>query len=186
MNHSDHVDLLREGVPGPGGVWADLGAGTGAFTLALAELLGRGGTIYAVDKDRSALRQLEQTMRSRFPATTLVSQPADFTRRLDLPSLDGVVMANALHFCRPAEQVTVVKLIHSYLRPGGRLILVEYDADTGNTWVPYPLSYPSWQAVARRNGFTHITRLASKPSRFLGRIYSALSLLDRKIEADHS
>jgi len=186
MNHSDHVDLLREGLPGPGGVWADLGAGTGAFTLALADLIGKRGAIYAVDKDRSALRQLEQVMRSRFPATTLVSRAADFTHRLDLPLLDGVVMANALHFCRAADKVTVLQLIHGYLRPGGRLILVEYDVDTGNTWVPYPLSYPSWVALARRYGFSHTTRLASKPSRFLGRIYSAVSLPDRKEETDHS
>src|SRR5690554_4106120 len=40
MNHQDHVNLLRPGVPATGGVWADFGAGTGAFTLALAELLG--------------------------------------------------------------------------------------------------------------------------------------------------
>ena len=35
MNHRDHVNLLRRGVPEPGGVWADLGSGAGAFTLAL-------------------------------------------------------------------------------------------------------------------------------------------------------
>ena len=58
MNHRDHVNLLRRGVPEPGGVWADLGSGAGAFTLALAELVGPGAEIYAVDKDRGALRQL--------------------------------------------------------------------------------------------------------------------------------
>ena len=44
MDHSDHVNLLRNGVL-PGGVWADLGAGSGAFTLALAELAGPETTI---------------------------------------------------------------------------------------------------------------------------------------------
>lgn len=182
MNHSDHVDLLRPGVPTPGGVWADFGAGTGAFTLALAELLRPRASIFAVDKDPTALRQLEQAMRSRFPATTLTTLAGDFTKRLDLPALDGLVMANALHFCRPADKDTALQLIRGYLRPGGRVILVEYDADTGNTWVPYPLSYPSWVALVRRHGFSHTTRLTSKPSRFLGRIYSAASLLDRKEE----
>ena len=40
MIHSDHVRLLRDGVPQAGGVWADIGSGGGAFTLALADLLG--------------------------------------------------------------------------------------------------------------------------------------------------
>ena len=51
MDHEDHVYLLRGGVPGVGGVWADLGSGRGAFTLALADLIGRTGHIYSVDKD---------------------------------------------------------------------------------------------------------------------------------------
>ena len=40
MNHEDHVRLLRKGIVEPGGVWADFGSGAGAFTLALADLLG--------------------------------------------------------------------------------------------------------------------------------------------------
>src|SRR5450432_1175203 len=68
MNHSDHVRLLRKGVPEPGGVWADLGSGSGAFTLALADLLGASGHIYSVDKDRRVLREQEQAMRSLFPS----------------------------------------------------------------------------------------------------------------------
>ena len=65
MNHNDHVYLLRKGIAGPGGVWADLGSGSGAFTLALADLIGPTGHIYSVDKDRSALREQERAMRSR-------------------------------------------------------------------------------------------------------------------------
>src|SRR5262249_54282541 len=40
MEQSEMVALIRGGVPGPGGIWADLGAGTGNFSWALAELLG--------------------------------------------------------------------------------------------------------------------------------------------------
>ena len=57
MDHADHKDLLRDGVPGPGGVWADFGSGSGAFTLALADLIGSTGQIHAIDKDRRALRR---------------------------------------------------------------------------------------------------------------------------------
>src|SRR5205823_11221975 len=97
----------------------------------------------------------------------------DFTRPLDLPLLDGVVMANSLHYQRHKEGV--LDLVRGYLKPGGRFILVEYNADRGNPWVPYPLSYSTWEALARRVGFAETRLLATVPSRFLGEIYSAVS-----------
>lgn len=174
MNHSDHVALLRDGVGKPGGVWADFGSGGGAFTLALADLLGPGATIYSVDRDRASLREQEQAMRARFPATTVHYLTADFTHLLNLPPLDGAVMANSLHFQR--DKSPVVQRVRGYLRPGGRLLLVEYNADRGNPWVPYPLAYPTWEALATREGFTQTRLLATVPSRFLREIYSALSM----------
>jgi ubiquinone/menaquinone biosynthesis C-methylase UbiE len=176
MDHGDHVQLLRGGMPGPGGVWADLGSGMGAFTLALADLIGPEGEIYSVDKDRGALRTQERVLRARFPAVIVHHLAADFSRRLEVPALDGVVMANSLHFQRDKEPV--LRLVGGYLRPGGRLILVEYDTDRGNMWVPYPLSYPTWEALARHSGFADTRLLVTRPSRFLGQIYSALSFRD--------
>jgi len=174
MNHQDHLYLLRKGIPGPGGVWADLGSGRGAFTLALAELIGPTGRIYSVDRDAGALREQEKAMHLQFPSVTVSYLHADFTQRLDLPPLDGVVMANSLHFLRTKD--AMLQLVRSYLRPGGRLLLVEYDADRGNMWVPYPLSYGTWEALARQNGFTGTSLMATLPSRFFGGMYSALSI----------
>jgi SAM-dependent methyltransferase len=112
-------------------------------------------------------------MARRFPGVTLNIRQDDFTRPLDLPPLDGVVMANALHFVR--DKRPVLKLLRSYLKEDGRFLLVEYDADRGNLWVPHPLSYPTWEELARESGFRHTELLATRPSRFLGRIFSAAS-----------
>ena len=174
MNHNDHVNLVRGGIAAPGGVWADLGSGTGAFTLALAELIGAEGEIYSVDKDGGALREQERAMQTHFPAVKAHYQQADFTARLNLPPLDGIVMANALHFQRQKD--AIVKMLHGYLKPNGRLLLVEYNVDQGNPWVPYPLSYDTWKALAAKNGFAETRFLAAPPSRFLREIYSAVSL----------
>src|SRR5258708_3735969 len=103
MDHADHLDLIREGVAR--GAWADLGSGGGAFTLALADLLGPGGRILSVDRDGGALRSQRQAMEARFPATAVEYRQADFTRPLELPELDGIVMANSLHFVRVREPV---------------------------------------------------------------------------------
>jgi SAM-dependent methyltransferase len=176
MNHQDHVRLLQGGVAS-GGKWADLGSGSGAFTLALADLLGAGGEIYSVDKDQRALREQQEAMRASFPMTTVHYMAADFTQRLDLPVLDGIVMANSLHFVGAKHKDAVLQLIKGYLRPGGRFVLVEYNVDHGNTWVPYPLSFTTWEAMARRNGFSETKLLATRPTRFLNEFYSALSIL---------
>jgi ubiquinone/menaquinone biosynthesis C-methylase UbiE len=175
MNHADHVNLLRDGMPTamPGGVWADLGSGGGAFTLALAELIGLAGEIYSVDKDVGALRQQERALHAQFPQTTVHYQTADFTRPLKLSALDGIVMANSLHFQR--NQADVVKTVRSYLRSGGRLLIVEYNIDRGNFAVPYPVLYTTWEMLAQRAGFEHTQLLMTRPSRFLKEIYSAVS-----------
>lgn len=173
MNHTDHVTLLQKGIPALGGTWADLGSGAGAFTLALADLIGPTGEVYSVDKDRGALREQEKAMRHNFPATTVHYLNADFTTQLNLPLLDGIVMANSLHFVRQKD--AVLQLVRSYLRPGGRLLIVEYNADRGNHWVPYPFSYSSWETLARQNGFASTQLLFRRPSSFFGEIYSAMS-----------
>ncbi len=173
MNHADHINLLRPASLSPGGIWADFGAGSGAFTLALRELTGPEATIYAVDRDRGSLRELERLYRSRFgePADLQIV-PADFSRLLDLPALDGALMANSLHFF--GEKRKVLEHVRGYLKPSGTLLLVEYNVDAGNMWVPYPLSFETWKTLAQRAGFTEPRRLATHPSRFLREFYSAV------------
>jgi SAM-dependent methyltransferase len=172
MNHHDHVNLLRPADLSPGGLWADLGAGSGAFTLALRELLGPGGVVYAVDKDRRSLDSLERAYRSRFgDAQDLHLVLGDFTHDLDLPPLDGIVMANSLHFFKDKEKV--LRHVRTLLKPGGALLLVEYNVDSGNLWVPHPLTFETYRALAPRAEFTKPRLLAKHPSRFLKEFYSA-------------
>jgi hypothetical protein len=82
-------------------------------------------------------------------------------------------MANSLHFQR--DKRPVLELVRGYVKAEGRLILIEYDSDRGNPWVPYPLSYPSWERLAASVGFRDTRLLHRVPSRHLGAIYSALS-----------
>jgi len=174
MDHKDHVNLLRPADLLPGASFADLGAGSGAFTLALRELLGLSAPIYAVDRDRGRLSELERAHRARFGTIdNLYILHADLTRDLDLPPLDGVLMANSLHFFRNKEKV--LRHVGSFLKPEGILLLVEYNVDRGNPWVPHPLSFDTFRELARRTGFGQPCLLAKHPSSFLREFYSAIS-----------
>ncbi len=173
MKHRDHVRLIAGGIPA-GGTWADLGSGDGAFTLALAELLGPSGVIYSVDKKSRALRNQRRKVTRDFPRAAVQYHQADFREDLAfLPPLDGILMANSLHFVRDKE--TAVRRIRRYLKPNGRFLLVEYNTDRGNYWVPYPLSFRRWQKLADLVGFSHTELLGAHPSSFLGEFYAALS-----------
>jgi len=173
MNHNDHVNLLRPANLTQG-TYADFGAGSGAFTLALRELVGLDSIIYAVDKDRSALRELENSHRARFNTTrNLILIPNDFSRPLDLPPLDGIVMANSLHFFKDKEKI--LQHVREFLKPNGALIIVEYNVDSGNMWVPYPLTFETYRTLAPRADFSDPRLLAEVLSRFLKGFYSAVA-----------
>lgn len=172
MNHNDHTNLLRPANLSQGGVYADFGAGEGAFTLALRELVGPEATIYAVDRDGAALRRLKKSHHARFNTDgNLILLPNDFSHPLDLPPLDGIVMANSLHFFRDKEMI--LRHVRGFLKPNGNFLLVEYNADEGNLWVPYPLSFETFQVLAPRVGFSEPRLLGKAPSSFLNEFYSA-------------
>jgi hypothetical protein len=61
------------------------------------------------------------------------------------------------------------------LRRGGSLVIVEYGADTGNPWVPYPFTFERWVPMAEQAGFEGTRLLRTVPSRWLGSMYSAVS-----------
>ena len=174
MEIQEAVDLLRDAAGASTGIWADLGAGTGTITLAMAEHLGAGSIIYAVDADANAVHALGE-----LPAvgeTRIVPVKGDFTRPLELPRLgsggtplDGVLMANALHFVRDATGV--LSQLVQRVRSGGRVIVVEYDRRGASRWVPHPIPAASWPALAAAAGLTDAAITATRPSMYSGILY---------------
>lgn len=172
VNHTDHVRLIANGV-GEGGVWAEMGAGAGAFTLALRDVAGPAVQITAVDDDAASLAALQRNMDRHFPQTQLRTVTADFSEPLTLPPLDGILAANSIHYVRDA--VSLLMRWRGYLLPQGRLVVVEYDTDHGNRWVPYPLSFQSFARVAPAADFSPPLLLGRHSSRFLNGFYAALT-----------
>ena len=101
---------------------------------------------------------------------------ADFTHSLDLPDsdgpLDGLLLANSLHYTAHPERILEAWL-HN-LRPGGQMIVVEYDRRAANPWVPYPIPPSRLETVAAKVGLSQPTVTARQPSAFSGDLYVAV------------
>jgi len=171
VNHDDHVRLIRPGVEGAGGRWLELGAGEGAFTLALADLLGPTGRITAVDRDARALGRMRDEVAARFPETRIATVTGDFRQAVPDGEFDGLLAANSLHFV--TDPAAVLRDAAARLRPGGHVVVVEYDADRGNPWVPHPFSARRFPEIAAAAGLQEPQEIGRVPSRFLDAIYAA-------------
>lgn len=149
--------------------WADLGAGNGAFTHALSTMLYDGSTLYAVDTNAArmeSIRVWQQIMLKKIKA--------DFIRDTwSTEPLDGVLMANSLHFVKDKE--SFLRGLKEKMAFGSRLIIVEYEMEKGNTFVPYPIGFRNLTSEVKSAGFSTVKKLKEVPSVYEGRmIYSAL------------
>ena len=175
MNDADALALLRAAVPSADGeTWADLGAGTGVFTRALAALVGPSGRVFAVDVDDGALGAVRDWAARTGSAAPVSVLRGDVTRPLGVPVLDGVVMANVLHFVREAEGA--LSLVASRLRPGGRVVLIEYEGRRPSRWVPYPVPTARFRELAVAVGLTAPEVVATRPSAYGGDLYVAVAV----------
>jgi ubiquinone/menaquinone biosynthesis C-methylase UbiE len=157
---------LSEGGPQ---AWADLGCGDGTFTVALASVLPAGSTVHAIDKDARALARIPK----RHGDVTIVTHAADFTVfPWPVDGLDGVLMANSLHYVR--AQAAFLRRVDRVL-PRRRILLVEYDIAQGNVWVPYPINQTAAVELFHSIGYDVATPLGHVPSSYRrGEIYGLL------------
>lgn len=149
--------------------WADLGCGSGLFTRALARLLLSGSTIHGIDRTPGLQRQTTPNGVHLLPITL------DFVKEdLPLQNLDGILMANALHYVK--DKTALIKKLQGHLQPTAPFLIVEYDTDRPvTTWVPYPLNFLSLQKLFRTAGYEHIEKIGSRPSVYgRGDIYAAI------------
>ena len=89
----NHPDFILSGKM----KWADLGCGSGTFTLALASLLSKGSLIYALDTNERAIQGIPDS----YGNAILKKLKGNFViERLPFDDLDGILMANSLHYVK--------------------------------------------------------------------------------------
>ena len=169
MTHEEAVRFLEKGIKPEQGIWLDLGAGSGTFSKALAELLPTESTIYAIDKDPAVLNISSYS-------NEIIPLQSDFEHLPELPKLNGILMANALHYV--ASPVPFLQNLLKSLRPKGSFLMIEYDMEEANPWVPFPIPIRKWKTICSEVGLTEPEIFNERISLYRrGTIYAAVSYL---------
>jgi ubiquinone/menaquinone biosynthesis C-methylase UbiE len=111
----------------PGQAVADIGAGTGYYTRRMAQLVGTNGTVYAVDIQQEMLDLLTNKLAELHIHNVKAVLGTITDPKLPAGSLDMALLVDVYHeFDHPYE---MTEAICRALKPGGRLIFVEFRAE---------------------------------------------------------
>src|SRR5262249_31469655 len=108
----------------PGQVVADVGAGSGYFTFRLAEKVGAKGKVLAGDIQPEMLTRIRQRMKARGIANVEPIQGTETDPKLPAGGVDLVLLVDVYHELSHPYEVTEAMV--RALKPGGRLVFVEY------------------------------------------------------------
>jgi ubiquinone/menaquinone biosynthesis C-methylase UbiE len=114
----------------PGMTVADIGAGTGLFTMLFASAV-KPGTVYAVDISPAFVEYIRETARKRRVRNVTAIVNDGVETGLPDASVDLVYMSDVYHhFEHPAETLAS---IGKALKPGGRMVVIDYERIPGKT-----------------------------------------------------
>jgi ubiquinone/menaquinone biosynthesis C-methylase UbiE len=143
----ERPDILLQSLPlHPGESAADIGAGTGYLSWRMAKIVGNKGRVYCVEIQQEMLDLLAQKM-AEHQTTNFQSVLGTVTdTHLPTNSVDVVLMVDVYHeFDHPYE---MMQSISRALKPGGRIVWVEYRAE--DPTVPIKLLHKMSEAQVRK------------------------------------
>jgi ubiquinone/menaquinone biosynthesis C-methylase UbiE len=139
---------------------ADVGAGSGYFTLRLAQRVGRTGKVYAVDIDRESLNDLRKLANENHLSQVEVVEGAADNPHLPAGEIDAVLIVNAYHEFRQHD--AMLQAIRRALKPGGYLGIIEKAEEPGQPRANYERRHHLPEQFVRedlaRNGFPEVEK----------------------------
>ncbi|MEM9453485.1 MAG: methyltransferase domain-containing protein [Myxococcota bacterium] len=114
---------------------ADVGAGTGLFTMELARAVGEQGTVYAVDVQPYFLDHIAQRARKEGLSNVKLVRARQDSVQLPEGSVQLVLMCDAYHHVE--QPAAYLESLRRAIEPGGRLVVVDYRAVEGENraWI---------------------------------------------------
>ncbi len=113
---------------------ADIGAGTGYFTFQVADAVGPGGRVLALDIAPEMLEYLDLRTKARKATNVALRRVASDDPQLEAGSVDTILMVDAIHYVK--DRVAYAIKLRPALAPGGRVVIIDYR--------PKPMSERPW------------------------------------------
>lgn len=164
----EHPDQALDALKIPkGATVADIGAGVGYFTWRLAERVGPSGTVYGEDIQQEMLDRLGVNMRRRHLTNVKPVLGAIDDPKLPAASLDLVLLVDVYHeFSEPEKMLDHIR---DSLKPGGRLVLLEYRGEDPNVPIrpEHKMTVPQVRAEVEPEGLKFDTAIEILPQQHI-------------------
>jgi predicted methyltransferase len=140
----------------PGLSVADIGAGSGYYTMALARAVGAKGEVYAQDITPEYLAKLRKRVRDARLANVRVGLGEEHDPRLPAGALDAAVLVHMYH--EIAQPYALLFNLAAAMKPDGLVGIVDLDRPTGEHGTPPDLLRCELAAVGYREAGFHVLR----------------------------
>ncbi len=117
---------------------ADVGAGSGYFTVRLARAVGKSGTVWAIDIVEELLEYVERRTREEGLSNVKTVKVEKDDPRLPPAGIDTVIMVDTLHYI--TGRASYAKRLREGLAPGGRVVVIDFipKSISERPWGPPP------------------------------------------------
>lgn len=109
----------------PGVSVADVGAGSGDLSVAIAKRVAPNGTVYSTEIDPKKLDKIRQTVQKEENHNLVVIAGTNQDTRLPLNCCDAILLRRVYHHL--TDPLDMDRSLYKAMRPGGRLVIIDFE-----------------------------------------------------------
>jgi len=126
----------------PGSVVADVGAGSGELSIAIAPRVQPGGTVYSTEIDPAMLRKIKAAPEKATPGNIIPIAGTEHDTGLPADSCDAIFLREVYHHL--TDPIAIDRSLYKAIHPGGRLAIIDFE--------PTPIAGPASVGVPSNRG----------------------------------